>query len=100
MYSKLVFEMTPLLKKIVLNNIYPNPFNPTATIQFSFPESQRVCLRVFDVTGKEIAKLINAQMPVGDHRVQWHAGNISSEVYYVWIETEKYQARQKCLLLK
>lgn len=80
--------------------VYPNPFNPATTIEFALPENQHVRIRVFDVTGRKVADLMNEPLNAGVHRVEWNAGDLSSGTYFIRIETEKFQAREKCLLVK
>ena len=48
---------------------YPNPFNPTTTIEYTLPNAGDVSLKVYNLTGREVAFLVNGAMPAGNHRV-------------------------------
>jgi len=54
---------------------YPNPFNPSTTINFELPGAGWVRLVVFDVTGRQVATLINDQRPGGSHSMNWLAND-------------------------
>jgi Endonuclease I/Abnormal spindle-like microcephaly-assoc'd, ASPM-SPD-2-Hydin/HYDIN/CFA65/VesB-like, Ig-like domain len=60
---------------------YPNPFNPTTTIHYTNPVAVHVRLQVFDVLGREVIRLVDEEMPPGEHAVVWTAGGVSSGVY-------------------
>jgi len=60
---------------------YPNPFNPGTTIRYSISESSLVTLKVYDILGKEIAKLVDEQKRAGTYTVNFNASNLSSGVY-------------------
>lgn len=83
-----------------LNQNYPNPFNPSTTISFSLPQSGRVKLEVYDVTGRFITRLVDGVMGVGAHSVQFEGENIPSGVYIYALKTEGYSSVRKMLLLK
>ena len=61
---------------------YPNPFNPTTTIQFDLPSAGFVKVVIFDVLGREVAKLSEASMTSGSHSVVWDGRNVSSGMYF------------------
>jgi len=83
-----------------LSSPYPNPFNPTTTISFSIPQLGMVSLNVYDITGKLITTLINKQLNIGYHSIDWDGTNQSSGMYFVRMESGEYVKIQKLLLVK
>jgi hypothetical protein len=83
-----------------LNQNYPNPFNPSTTITFNLSEGSNVSLKVYDVLGQEVAALLNQNMSIGLHQVQFDATNLHSGTYYYRIETDNYSEVKKMVLLK
>jgi len=83
-----------------LSSPYPNPFNPTTTISFSIPQSDLVSLNIYDITGKLVTTLINEQLNIGYHSINWDGTNQSSGMYFVRMESEEYVKTQKLLLVK
>jgi photosystem II stability/assembly factor-like uncharacterized protein len=79
---------------------YPNPFNPNTTIRFNLPRAEFVKLRIFDITGREIALLINQQMDLGAYKIDWIASRFSSGVYFYKLETANFTDTKKMVLLK
>jgi hypothetical protein len=69
-----------------LSQNFPNPFNPSTTINFTVPESggvlSQVKIIVYDVLGKEIASLVNGQFKAGTYKIEWNASNQPSGVYF------------------
>ncbi len=86
--------------KYALDQNYPNPFNPTTSIKFSIPEASNVKLTVFDITGREVAVLVNKSMGAGYYNVDWDASNLSSGIYIYQIETGSFTNIKKMVLLK
>lgn len=88
-----------------LHQNYPNPFNPSTTINFQVPNTGQVSLIVFDVLGREVAKLLNDQVPFGNHRVVWDGKSasgapLSSGVYFVRMNARGFQDVKKMVLVK
>ncbi|MCA1803330.1 MAG: T9SS type A sorting domain-containing protein [Rhodothermaceae bacterium] len=83
-----------------LGQNYPNPFNPTTKISFSIPESADVTLKVYDITGREIATLVNQSMSAGTHTAQFNAANVSSGMYIYRMEANGYTMSGKMMLVK
>ncbi len=80
---------------------YPNPFNPTTTIQFELPETSIVKLTVFDNLGKLVKTLINKKiMRSGFHKIIFNASELSSGVYYYRLEANNYTEIKKMNLIK
>jgi len=59
--------------KYTLSQPYPNPFNPTTTIEFSIPQAEFVTVKVYNIVGHEITTLINEELSTGNHSIQWDA---------------------------
>lgn len=83
-----------------LKQNYPNPFNPATKISFSIPENGYVKLRIYDVTGREVAKLVNDFKFAGSYTVNFNASSLSSGVYFYKLETNIYNEIKKMLLVK
>ena len=98
-YSNIVdFNVTPL--NFVLKQNYPNPFNPATTIEYYIPVQGNVSLKVYDITGKEAASLVNENQKAGQHSVQFDATGLASGVYIYKLVTNNFSGSKKLLLLK
>jgi len=79
---------------------YPNPFNPSTEIRFDLPEAVFVTLKVYDITGKEVAELVNEVKEMGSYSVRFNASNLSSGVYYYKLKAGNFSSVRKMLLIK
>ncbi|MCX6163211.1 MAG: YCF48-related protein [Ignavibacteriae bacterium] len=62
---------------------YPNPFNPTTTISFALPKLAVVTLKIYDVAGREVMRLVNnQQFGAGVQKMQFNGSTLSSGVYF------------------
>jgi photosystem II stability/assembly factor-like uncharacterized protein len=61
---------------------YPNPFNPVTKIRFDIPQSDHISISIFDVTGREITKLVNGNFTAGKYEYIWDGKNYSSGIYF------------------
>ena len=78
------------LPEFKLYNNYPNPFNPTTTIQFTLPHESYVTLKVFNVLGQEVTTLYNHEwLSDGSQEVELNASGLSSGVYFYQIIAEE-----------
>jgi len=84
----------------ILEQNFPNPFNPTTTISFSLPSRSFVSLKVFDGLGKEVAVLLSEELAAGNHAQQWNASGFSNGVYYYRLQAGTYFQTKKLVLLK
>jgi len=78
----------------------PNPFNPTTVIGYELAKRGYVTLKVYDVTGKVVATLVDGEMPGGQHEVRWEARDVSSGVYFYRLEAGDFVQTRKMILLK
>ena len=83
-----------------LYSIYPNPFNPTATIRYDLPQESQVSLMVYDLNGRLIETLINSTQYVGINSVNWNAEHLPSGAYFIKLFTGEFEQIQKVILLK
>jgi hypothetical protein len=86
--------------QFILAQNYPNPFNPSTTITYSIPKSDHVSLAVYDMLGREVAKLVNEVQEPGERQVQFNAGNLSSGMYFYRLEASGYAETRKLVLQK
>ena len=79
---------------------YPNPFNPTTKIDYELPNDAVVSITLFDLSGKEVSKLVNEAMTAGYHTVQVNGSNLSSGVYFYNITAGSFVQTKKMTLIK
>jgi hypothetical protein len=83
-----------------LEQNYPNPFNPSTNIQFSIAEGGRVTLRVYDLLGREVKKLVDDEFNPGVYTVTFDAAGLSSGMYIYRIEAGSFIQTKRLVLLK
>jgi len=89
-----------------IKDIFPNPFNPVANIQFEVPEISKVELSIYNLNGRLVSTLVNAFVNSGKYTSVWNGvdsfGNpVSSGIYFVVLESNKKPIQtQKLVLLK
>lgn len=79
---------------------YPNPFNPTTTLEFTLPEASRVSLRVFDVTGKLVRTVADAPYDAGRHTAAFDASALPSGIYIAQLQAGSVNLTRKLMLVK
>lgn len=84
---------------------YPNPFNPSTTIQFQLPEKNLVTLQIVDILGRLVQTVVAEEMAEGIHSVQWNGKNstgndVSAGVYFARIRTRDEINTIKLLLVR
>ena len=86
--------------KITIQNIYPNPFNPTTSITFIVPITNHINLSIYDIYGKEVMSLVNKELMPGVHSIDWNASNFSSGIYFARLFMNHNISTQKLILIK
>ena len=89
----------------ILEQAYPNPFNPNTNIVYKLPEKSNVRIIVYDILGKEVKILVNGFQNSGSNIVQWNATNgqgqpVSAGLYFYSIDAGLFQQTKKMILLK
>ncbi|MFZ4619868.1 MAG: choice-of-anchor B family protein [Bacteroidota bacterium] len=83
-----------------LHQNFPNPFNPSTTIQYEIPVKGPVTLIVHDMLGKEIASLVNQQQDAGIHTVEFNAENLSSGIYFYTLRIGSAVMTKKLVVMR
>jgi len=87
--------------EFALEQNYPNPFNPTTTISFQLSRADLVTLKVYDITGREVATLMNNERrPSGYNSAVFNAYGLSSGVYFYTLSVGSSTLTQKMTLIK
>jgi hypothetical protein len=86
--------------KFSLNQNYPNPFNPSTNIEFGLPRRSQVKLRVFDITGREVAAPVDQVLDAGNYKIFFDAGNLTSGVYFYRLQTDSFVETRKMIIVK
>lgn len=86
--------------KFSLYQNYPNPFNPTTKINYDLVNDGNVSLKIYNMSGKEIATLVNGFNTSGYHSVTFDASGISSGIYYYKLEANGISKVMKMALIK
>ncbi len=91
------------IKNFRIDQNTPNPFNPTTNISYELFDASYVKLKIFDLIGKEIVTLVDANQTKGTYTVTFDASkyaNLTSGIYFYKLETERYSEVKKMILTK
>ena len=85
----------------VLEQNFPNPFNPTTTIAFTLRQPARVTLRVYNLLGRVVATLVeDKRFPTGRHRVRFAADRLPDGIYFYRLEANGFTSVKKMTLVR
>ena len=96
-------EIVP--ESLLTVNNYPNPFNPTTTIEFSLPEPGQAHLDVYAMSGQKIRNLTSGYMTAGVHSAVWDGRDdngisVSSGVYFSRVSVGEVTSSRTMMLVK
>ena len=86
--------------EFALSAAYPNPFNPSTSMNLNLNEAGHVNVMVYNVLGQVVSTLVNDHMEAGYHSITWNASNIPSGMYLVRVQAGNNVETQKLMLLK
>jgi hypothetical protein len=89
-----------LPSKYELFGVYPNPFNPAATIAYALPAGGKVTLNVYDISGRLVRNLVDGYRAGGRHEAIFDASGLASGVYIYRLEAGEFAANGKLILMK
>ena len=99
-YSDEVNVVVTIPSQFKLDQNYPNPFNPSTKISYSVPQQSFVNIKVYNVTGEEVATLVNGIQTEGNHEVTFNAKDLASGIYIVRMNSGSFNSTIKMNLLK
>lgn len=79
---------------------HPNPFNSSIMIRYAIPMPSFVSLKIYDLLGKETARLVSKNQPAGEYEVQWNSADLPTGVYVYKLEAGDFVAVKKLILMK
>ena len=83
-----------------LGQAYPNPFNPSTSVELVMPTDGFVSLKVYNLVGQVIATLHEGNLTANSYTFTWDAGNVASRMYFLKAETAGNVDVQKIMLMK
>jgi FlgD Ig-like domain len=94
-----------LPKTLELGNNYPNPFNPSTTIEYAVPQSENVTIAIYNMVGQRVKTLVKSMHSAGRYKVVWDGkdnrnSNVSSGIYFYNITVGSVSIVKKMVLLK
>lgn len=89
-----------IVNNFVLEQNFPNPFNPATVISFTIQADQQVTLKVINAVGEEVKTLVNNNLSKGTHNIIFNAAGLSSGLYFYRLESNNQVQVKKMMLLK
>lgn len=93
-------EFTEVPTSFSLSQNFPNPFNPTTTIQYSLPQAGNVTLKIYNLLGEEVRTLVEDYKQAGKHSVQFNANSLASGIYFYRLQSGSFVETKKMVLIK
>jgi len=94
-------ELKPILPdNYFLSGAYPNPFNNQTRLSYGMPESGVVKIKVFDISGRLVETLVNGEIQAGYHDVIWKAAGVSTGIYLIEMNADKFNSVKKVMLVR
>lgn len=99
------FARTISNSSFTLGQNFPNPFNPSTSLAYALSKPGQVRLSIYDVTGREISRLVDSYQFVGTYSVRWNSndtpgGTLPSGVYFARLQVDGDAQTSKMILAK
>lgn len=99
-YSQILTVKFEVPVNYSLSQNYPNPFNPVTNIKYTVPKNGTVTIKLYDITGKEVATLVNEVKSTGSYEIKVNAQNLASGVYFYRMTANDFVSVKKMSILK
>ncbi len=93
-------EVASHIQEYSLAQNYPDPFNPSTSIQYSIPRDGFVSLKVYNAAGEEVKTLVNESKTAGNYKLTFNASGLPSGIYFYRIQSGGYTSVKKMILLR
>lgn len=94
-YSNIVEIAGSTKRTYSISQNFPNPFNPSTKLSYYIPFTSRVTIAVYNVTGEQVASLVNSNIETGTYEVNWNASDLASGIYFLRIYAEGLNGEEK-----
>jgi flagellar hook assembly protein FlgD len=84
----------------ILNQNFPNPFNPETNVSFTIPNASNVKITIYNQIGERVGELVNKNLEAGSYSYSWNASKQSSGIYFYEMQTDIYRSVRKMTLIK
>ena len=98
--ESLSYDSSSMVEGFGLSSIYPNPFNPSTTIEFYAEIESSVNVSVYDLNGRLVDRIMDSSIGAGYHSVTWDASSFSSGIYIVQVQFDGSVHSSKIMLVK
>ena len=82
-----------------LSQNVPNPFNPVTVIAYDLPKAGDVTLRIYNITGQQIATLVSKHQTAGHYQVAWDGAGFANGIYVYRLQAGQFEEARRMLLL-
>jgi Arylsulfotransferase (ASST)/Secretion system C-terminal sorting domain len=83
-----------------LGQNYPNPFNPVTTFTFDILEPGMVNLTIYDLLGKQVGVVVDAELKSRSYSIEYNASNLATGVYFYTLRSGSFVQTRKMILIK
>ena len=87
-------------KNFILEQNFPNPFNPSTVISYRLPVTSEVTLKVYNVLGNEVATLVDEYKPAGSYETKFDASGLASGIYFYQLKAGTFVQTNKMAYVK
>jgi arabinoxylan arabinofuranohydrolase len=95
-----ILDLIEIPKGYLLEQNFPNPFNPTTQFNYSLPTNSNVNISIVNVIGEIVEVLYSGKRNAGKYHITWDASRYSSGTYFIRFKADDYIQINKCVLLK
>ncbi|MBI5727072.1 MAG: T9SS type A sorting domain-containing protein, partial [Ignavibacteriales bacterium] len=99
-YSKCISVTSQKVQNFLLEQNFPNPFNPSTTILFYLPSQDFIEISIYSLTGEKAVTLIKKVLSAGTHSIKFDAGKLAGGCYIMQLKSTTYIQQKKMLLIK